>query len=130
MKNYKPQYSFDRQPYAPYQMSNNLANIKRIKTRIKELEAKATAAQEDDYKDQELNGLIVRRHYEADRLQLLFDDVPPPEVRAILKSHGFRWSPRFGAWQRKLTVNAVSVWQEDILPKPEMAIFGESAKKT
>ena len=45
------------------------------------------------------------------RIQLIFDEKPEEETRAILKKHGFRWSARFGAWQRQLTENAVSaVW--------------------
>jgi hypothetical protein len=40
------------------------------------------------------------------RLQLLFDGKPNDEIRSILKSHGFRWSPYNEAWQRQLTNNA------------------------
>jgi len=43
---------------------------------------------------------------EADRLQILFDEKPDEETRAALKSNGFRWSPRYSAWQRQLTPNA------------------------
>ena len=28
------------------------------------------------------------------------------ETRAALKQNGFRWSPRYSAWQRQLTPNA------------------------
>ena len=28
--------------------------------------------------------------------------------RAAMKQNGFRWSPRYGAWQRQLTQNAES----------------------
>ena len=45
---------------------------------------------------------------EADRLQILFDEKPDEETRAALKSNGFRWSPRYNAWQRQLTQNAES----------------------
>lgn len=41
-----------------------------------------------------------------DRLQLIFDDKPSDEIRTGLKRNGFRWSPRFTAWQRQLTLNA------------------------
>ena len=46
------------------------------------------------------------RNLEADRLQIIFDEKPDEEMRAKLKSNGFRWSPRYGAWQRQLTQNA------------------------
>lgn len=48
---------------------------------------------------------------DANRLQLIFDGKPAENVRAILKNNGFRWSPRYMAWQRQLTENAVcAVW--------------------
>ena len=50
-------------------------------------------------------GEIVR-NIEADRLQILFDEKPDEETRAALKQNGFRWSPRYSAWQRQLTPNA------------------------
>lgn len=31
---------------------------------------------------------------------MIFPDKPSEEVRKILKSNGFRWSPTYGAWQR------------------------------
>lgn len=55
------------------------------------------------------NGICeVHRNHEADRLQLIFDGKPSAEVISILKQNGYRWSPRFGAWQRQLTVNATN----------------------
>lgn len=48
---------------------------------------------------------------EENRLQLIFDGKPEEAERNILKKNGFRWSPRFKAWQRQLTENAVAaVW--------------------
>lgn len=45
------------------------------------------------------------------RIQLVFNGKPEEEERNILKKNGFRWSPRFKAWQRQLTENAVAaVW--------------------
>ena len=59
-------------------------------------------------------GVLVRReggtlvwNYEADRLQILFDSIPDDQKRKELKSYGFKWSPRYQAWQRQLTQNAV-----------------------
>ena len=46
-------------------------------------------------------------NYEADRLQILFDNIPDDRRRKELKSYGFKWSPRYQAWQRQLTQNAV-----------------------
>ena len=46
-------------------------------------------------------------NYEADRLQILFDSIPDDQKRKDLKSYGFKWAPRYQAWQRQLTQNAV-----------------------
>lgn len=50
-----------------------------------------------------------------DRVQLVFDDRPTPEVITVLKGRAFRWSPREGAWQRQLTQNGV--WAAEAVAK-------------
>lgn len=62
--------------------------------------------QEQETTVEDMGVCEVHRNFEADRLQLLFDGKPVPAVISILKSNGYRWSPRFGAWQRQLTLNA------------------------
>jgi hypothetical protein len=56
----------------------------------------------------EINGVRVINNVEDNRLQIFFDCKPPAEIRAKLKSRGFRWSPRNKAWQRKLSSSAES----------------------
>lgn len=51
-------------------------------------------------------GFNVERNTDINRLQLKFNDIPDANTRSILKSYGFRWSPREAAWQRQLTGNA------------------------
>lgn len=51
-------------------------------------------------------GKIVK-NYSEDRLQIIFDEKPASEMISKLKHNGFRWSPRFGAWQRQITPNAL-----------------------
>lgn len=58
-------------------------------------------------REKEINGVTVVKNFEEDRLQLIYDGKPSPDVIAKLKSAAFRWSPRFGAWQRQLTTNAL-----------------------
>lgn len=41
------------------------------------------------------------------RIRFKFDGVPSEEVRSILKSRGFKWSPSNKAWQRQNTPNGV-----------------------
>lgn len=85
-----------RTGFADYQLTNNNANIRRIRQRIAELEKlDATPTTE-----REVNGVIYRE--EENRVRLIFDGKPSDDVRALLKSRGFRWSPRAGAWQRQL----------------------------
>ena len=57
-------------------------------------------------KDVRFDGFTVRFNYEDDRVQILFDEKPNPEMIEALKRNAFKWSPRFGAWQRQNTQNA------------------------
>lgn len=41
------------------------------------------------------------------RIRLIFDNIPNEEIRTILKSNGFKWSPKNSAWQRQLTNNGI-----------------------
>lgn len=86
---------------APFELSNNLANIKRLESRLKQLKNRPSESAEI-----EREGVKIVENVEANRLQLIFNDKPSEEIRALLKSKGFRWSPRYSAWQRQLTENA------------------------
>lgn len=58
-------------------------------------------------KTETLNGVEIVRNFALDRVQIIFEGRPDDETRARLKSSGWHWSPREGAWQRKLTSNAL-----------------------
>jgi hypothetical protein len=91
-------------PFAPYQLTNNNANIRATKQRleaIKKEKTKATA--EVEYED---IGVTVVENVEAMRLQIFFPGKPVPEIVSSLKHHAFKWSPKNGCWQRQLTDNA------------------------
>lgn len=92
-------------PYFPYALSNNNANIKRVKERIAEIEAMRNAPSEDA--ETEIMGecVTIERDGEDARLRLRFDGKPSEETRAELKRNGFRWSPKNTAWQRQLNAN-------------------------
>lgn len=62
-------------------------------------------SKQTDYSDL---GFQVERNTDINRLQLKFDGKPEANIRSILKSNGFRWSPREGAWQRQLGGNSES----------------------
>lgn len=85
--------------FADYQLSNNNAEIHRLQARVKQLERDAkreTAEHETNL------GFKIIENTEANRVQLIFDGKPAAEIRSVLKSNGFRWSPRESAWQRHL----------------------------
>lgn len=92
-------------PFADYELASLRGKIKRVQSRIDELNQRQQAAEQPDTGTKFDGGEIVR-NIEQDRLQILFDDKPDDEMRSKLKSNGFRWSPRNQAWQRQLTDNA------------------------
>jgi ribosome-associated translation inhibitor RaiA len=88
--------SCDNKPCPSWRLTNNNANIKRVKERIAKLERQAS---DTDVKIP-FDGGTIYDNVEANRLQILFDEIPAPELRAELKRHGFKWSPSNQAWQR------------------------------
>lgn len=88
-----------KRPFPTYALSNNNANIKRVKERLQNLEAVKAAAPVETTTDL----YTYKENSEAMRVQFFFEDKPDDETRAILKSHGFRWAPSQNAWQRQLT---------------------------
>jgi hypothetical protein len=84
--------------FETWQLSNNNAQIRRLKERIAELEA--TAGQET--KEQVFGGVTLREDAEENRIMLIFNGKPEQATREILKKNGFRWSPTNTAWQRQL----------------------------
>ena len=96
---FEPPYTWSRGPAADYQLSNNNASIKRLKKRIAELEAKSNYTPAPDI---EGNGYTITENVHENRVQFRFDGKPPTEIRALLKSHAFKWSPTSKAWQRQL----------------------------
>ena len=96
-------YHLEDKPFLSWQLSNNNAEIRRLKARIQSL----ARHQETTYEGWEFDGGSVEANQEANRLQIFFAEKPDAETRAILKSNGFRWSPNAGAWQRQLTDNAI-----------------------
>ena len=90
-------------PFESYQLTNNNAEIRRVKARIEELSKRA----EQIFSGWEFDGGHVEMNREDNRLQVFFDGKPDADTRAELKSSGFRWAPSVGAWQRQLTDNAI-----------------------
>lgn len=85
-------------PFPTYAVSNAAAEIRRVKTRIAELQQAAGAVRVDE--DHAVCRLI--EDPADNRVRLVFPGKPADSVRALLKRFGFRWSPQAGAWQRHL----------------------------
>lgn len=93
----------DPRPFESYQLTNNNAEIRRVKARIEQLSKQA----QQEFSGWEFDGGRVEMNREDNRLQVFFDGKPDADTRAELKSSGFRWAPSVGAWQRQLTDNAI-----------------------
>ena len=90
-----------------YQLANNRGMIAQISKRIEQLQAKRTLQPRPTVDG--VTGIMSWRVYEdIDENRILFTsiDKPTEEVRTLLKSYCFKWSPTRGAWVRQLTSNA------------------------
>lgn len=107
---------FSRQPFMSYRLQNGNAELHRIQARIDTLnkakeQAEAAranpqaAAEATAAKYPKVDGVEVQENAEEMRVQLRFPGKPDEQTRSLLKSHGFRWSPTQGAWQRQLNGN-------------------------
>ena len=85
--------------YQSFKLQNNNSNIRRIKKRIDELK---TAQESVPCEDRVYDAFTLHEDTDLMRIQFLFEEKPDEEIRTVLKSHGFRWSPKNKAWQRML----------------------------
>lgn len=89
--------------FPSYELNSLRGKIKRAEQRAATYRASEARA---EVAPVEGDGWRILEHVCDERLRIEFDEKPSEPVRAILKRHGFRWSPRAGAWQRQLTENA------------------------
>ena len=115
-------HSWDKQPFPSYALTNNSAEIRRLKQRIEKL----TVNQEVGFVGWTFDGGEVVANSEENRLQILFDEKPDEQKRSALKGNGFKWSPSQGAWQRQLNDNAIYAASRMEFLRPES---GESPVK-
>lgn len=101
-RNREAKASGQPKPYATYQLSNSRGRINQIKDRIQQLErlGATTGVQASGI------GWAVREDKDENRILFTFNEKPSEEHRTLLKSRGFKWSPRLKAWVRKITPNA------------------------
>ncbi len=94
----------DRLGYPSYRLTNNNANIRRLKLRRDELKKMEHVDSETIAYD----GVKLVKNVEANRVQLIFEDIPSKPIREKLaKVYRFRWAPSEGAWQRHLNNSGI-----------------------
>jgi len=87
-------------PCPAYMISNSNGRINATKERIKQLTAKSTMQLRETIVGV---GFTCREDLEENRIMFEFEGKPNEEIRKILKSYGFKWSPTRNAWVRQLT---------------------------
>ncbi|MEJ7139487.1 DUF3560 domain-containing protein [Amphibiibacter pelophylacis] len=104
-----------------YALSNNNANMTRIKGRIAELEKRSQRADVERAGD----GFTYREDTTENRVMFVFDGKPDEATRAILKREAFKWSPSRGAWVRQL--NNAGIWAgKQVLERLNVAKIGDA----
>ena len=86
-------------PFEGFQLTNNLATVRRIKLRIVKLQAEVLRVVSADV---EGNGFKVSEHKEDNRVWVEFAEKPQRDVCQIMRTYAFKWSPARCAWVRML----------------------------
>lgn len=89
-----------------YELRSNLANIKRLESQVAEVERMTVKPQEE--MSFVFDGGRVEYSSEEIRFNIFFDEKPETEMRSKLKTRGFKWSPKRGAWTRGAKTMPVS----------------------
>jgi hypothetical protein len=110
--------TFGRVGFTSYQLTNNNANIHRIKGRIELLSRDKAAAPSTQRGD---NGVLYEDCPADQRVRLFFTMIPPVEIRARLKSDGFRWSPWLRCWQAYRTPKTLERAKQFLAPATQPA---------
>lgn len=93
----------NRLGFAAYNLTNNGAEIRRVKARIEALEHSAAAPEHEPVT---IGDVEIREDKGLNRVQIVFPGKPAEAVRTKLKVCGFRWCRSEGAWQRQASAGA------------------------
>lgn len=107
-----PSESYLSPGFDSYMLSNNNQEIHRLRGRLVQLERlqaeAAKQAENGGAPELDFDGGRIVDNAAANRVQIFFDGKPGAELRAELKSRGFRWAPSVGAWQAFRNWHAMS----------------------
>jgi DNA repair exonuclease SbcCD ATPase subunit len=82
--------------FPSYRLTNNNANIRRMKERLEKI---AAAKATPDTTEEGDDGVTFEDCPSANRVRLFFPGKPDAATRSQLKGNGFRWAPSIGCWQ-------------------------------
>ena len=102
MLNKRTYYAFPPERISAYYFFGDSANIRSVKKRIEQLQKQTQIVENEDVEGE---GYKLTENKDDNRIRFIFDGKPAAEIRTILKSRGFRWSPYNKAWQRMLNSN-------------------------
>lgn len=98
-----------------FALSNSSADIRRNEKRLEELRKQQAAGPREPVV---VGDVTITWNTEANRVQIAFPGKPADDIRERLKSHGFRWAPTDGVWQRHANETAW-YWAKDIVTKAQ-----------
>lgn len=113
VRQYKPQYSWEPHPIAPFEFTNLSANIRRMKQRLEGI-TRNQALPTVEAESTNGNGIRLEDCPAENRVRLFFPGKPDVEIRTKLKSSGFRWTPSLGCWQAYRNSGTLAVAQQMI----------------
>lgn len=108
VRRYVPEYSWEPHPIAPYELTNNGANIRRMKERLEQItRARSTPETKSAGSNADFEDCPAEN-----RVRLRFPGKPAVEIRDQLKRSGFRWAPTLGVWQAYRNWNTLKIARE------------------
>ena len=100
--------------FPSYELTNNNANIRRLKERLVEVEA---LPDEGDEPQEFKFGPVTVEHNPDEGRVLVYTPERNEEATKLMRGHGFNWKKSMGCWSRKLTRNAIAVCEHTIGPR-------------
>lgn len=126
----KPDFA-GRTGFANYELTNNNAEIRRLKQRVEELQSRVERVEtEDTPQERTIGPGRIVENVADNRVQVFFDGKPDEAIRNALKAAAFRWAPSAGAWQRQLTPQAVEAAERALKPFASDAQFSRDTPST